>query len=456
MLFDRDEKSRNILTETSGNFRSPSSNHEHFTGSFDAGSISSLLAKQRKIFKASVHSANDGRNLIPLAKELSEKGSIKNVRSTSRFAKGVSRLKRLEAFPFASTSKAEGTAARLIPSRSSLTSIAKNNPSGYGDINDVSINNVDVPVVCLDARFSDVAKDYGEFRSKISNNASRSVGNKEHAMGTEGGKDLRSSTFPTGSPSPLRPRKIIKTMDSSYLTGSEKKDFDHHMSKDNHAKVTQQSTGSDSSFPEITFDKHNRAAGMSDNSALPSDTVSEKQVSANSKYLENLSINLSQLGQSHLRLDQDIALEEAAVFASKTQASTHLISDREQATNVFSSDVEFPKLVTQSSQVQNENSVPHIWSGLVPSLCFQTVQDNASEFCELYSLDDDIQSGSMLASTAQLTQSRQANAGSTGGFHRPNEFPIRVMLSCFDFLWGWHTRSFHQKVGLGSLCWDRF
>ncbi|KAJ8433189.1 hypothetical protein Cgig2_025580 [Carnegiea gigantea] len=431
--FDKDDKSRKIVTETSENFESPSSrtqpnlNVEHLTGSFDAGSVSSLLAERRKIFKVSVNSSNDEWNLIPLAKELSDKGSIKNVCSTSRFAKGVSRLKRLEAFPFASTSKAEGTAARLIPSSHSFTCIAKNNLSGYGDSNDISINNVDAPVICLDAHFSDVAKDNGEFRSKISNNVWTSVGNNEHAMATEGIKDLRSSCFTTGLPSPGRSRKIIKTMYSPSLTGSQKKELDHHVSKDNHAKVTEQSTGSDSSLLEFTFNKYSRVAGMSDNSAFPSDTGSENLASASSQYPENLSINLSQRGQSHLRLCQNVAPEDAGIFASGTEASMHLLSDNKLATNVFSSDVEHPKLVAQGSQVQNENSMLSIRSGLVPSLCFQTVPDKASESCKLPSLDDDVWSGSMLTSTAQLTQCRKAIAGSTGAFHRPNVSPLGVL-----------------------------
>lgn len=418
MPFDKDEDSRTDATGARGKFESPPSStqlnldSEQPTKPSFAGSVSSFLAKHRHIFKISANSSNEKSTTIPLANELCDKESIKHVSSGSYFRKSASRLKQLEAFPFASTSKAECNASRLISPGCSTRSKAKTNLSRYRS-KDISKNHVDVPVACLEAHFSNVAEKDGEIKSltNVGSNGLRSTEDIKLSNSIEEVKvGLRSLSY--ASPSHDKSTNITCAPASA---DSQKKGLEYPVSTDNHAKGTLQPMLSNFSLAEITFNdmKYNSMTGLHNESVFPPKNGSEKKVSA---YEGTLSLNVNKKNQSHTRLNQDVTQNKANNLASRTENSSSLLYERKAETNMPSSDIVRSKDVSQESQMQNQESMNrNQYHSPATSTLFQTaLKDKASESCD--SLSGDGQTG-------------RALTRSTANLDRSNELPIQVLES---------------------------
>uniref|UniRef100_A0A803MZA7 Uncharacterized protein n=1 Tax=Chenopodium quinoa TaxID=63459 RepID=A0A803MZA7_CHEQI len=336
MPIDKDEEVRKGAVEANGNLSPPSRsqsilNHEQSI----AGSVSSLLAKRRQIFRVS---PNDKSNFILSENNLRDKGS-KHVLSASSFEKGASRLQRLEAFPFFSASKAEGNPSRL-PSESVHSSLTRNKVLKCGS-NDVLVA---VPVACLDKQFSIVAEDSGDLQSMCNTgmyNVRTTLGSAECASYTEA-KDAELSSLYAAS---------CTSFSVSPLALSKEKSVEPFVSTYNCTNETVVSTRSDYSMPEITFNdlKSHEETGRPNHFVFSPVTSVERKVSASPLYQGSLSKNLNLQAELSLSLDQDI-LVEADDFVSRSENHNSLLAERKKEAKRSSSKIKHFKIASQEMQ----------------------------------------------------------------------------------------------------------
>ncbi|XP_010669941.2 uncharacterized protein LOC104887059 isoform X1 [Beta vulgaris subsp. vulgaris] len=374
MQVDMDEEARKREVEASGKFLSPllssqsNFNHEQPI----AGSISSLLAKRREIFRVS---PNNKLDLIVSEKEFCNKGS-KHVLSASSFEKGVSGLKRREAFSFVSASKVEGNASRLMPSKSVIISSIRNKVN-----KNVLINNLAAPVACLDKHFSNVAEDGGGCQNmeKMGRYDLRTLGDAQFA--TLNSQD-KSTKFTGISVSPL-------------VLSKEKK-RDPYMSKSNYKTETVESTLIDCSVLESTHND-NRVTGILDKTDFFPESSMERKVSASPLYQGSDSKNEKQQAESVSKLDQDVRHNKADDLVSGSENSTSLLIERKEEAKRSSSNVKISEIVSQ--EMQNDESMLGKSFGypVIPT-CFQAASiDKASESSKEVITSANVEAGTISA-----------------------------------------------------------
>uniref|UniRef100_A0A803LSN4 Uncharacterized protein n=1 Tax=Chenopodium quinoa TaxID=63459 RepID=A0A803LSN4_CHEQI len=349
MPIDKDDEARKGAVEANGNLSPPTRsrsilNHEQSI----AGSVSSLLAKRRQIFRVS---PNDKSNFILSEKNIRDKGS-KHVLSASSFEKGASRLQRLEAFPFFSASKAEGNPSRL-PSESVHSSLTRNKVLKCGS-NDVLVA---VPVACLDKRFSIVAEDSGDLQSMCNTgmyNVRTTLRNAECASYTEA-KDAELSSLHAASCTHDKSTKST-SFSVSPLALSKEKSVEPFVSTYSCTNETVVSTRSDFSMPEITFNdlKSHEETGMPNHFVFSPVTSVERKVSASPLYQGCLSKNLNQQAELSLSLDQNILLE-ADDLVSRSENHNSLLAERKKEAKRSSSKIKHFEIASQ--EMQNDESM---------------------------------------------------------------------------------------------------
>ncbi|KNA24468.1 hypothetical protein SOVF_015300 isoform B [Spinacia oleracea] len=409
MPVDKDEDARKGAVETSGKFLSPLSsslsdlNHKQPT----AGSVSSLLAERRHIFRVS---PSNKSNLIVSEKKLCDKGS-KHVLGASSFEKGVSRVLGLEAISFTSASKAEGNALRLKPPESLTSSLPRNYVLKYGN-KDILVDHLAAPVACLDKQFSNVAEDDGELKStgNMGRYNMRTTLGDAHCESYAEAKDAELSSLYASSCSLDNPSKFTGISVSSLAFLNEKQS-ESFVSTDNHAKDTVLSTGSDCSLLEITFNdmKKNKETGVLNNSAF-SPTSAERKVSDSPLYQGSLSKYMNQQPEFSLRLDEDIT-QEAGDLSSRSENPSSF--KREKEAKRFSSNIK--RSETVSHEMQNAEST-----------CVQAaLMDKASELCNLVTTIANFENGNMFTRAIPV-KNMEYVIGSASTSDNLIELPIQV------------------------------
>ncbi|KAL2897345.1 Orotate phosphoribosyltransferase [Bienertia sinuspersici] len=351
MPVDKDEEVRKGSVEASGKFLSSPLVLQSDLGHEQqiAGSVSSSLGKHTQTFRGSPSVKS---NLFGAEKKYSDKGR-KHVLSASSFEKGISRLKRLEGVLFASASKAEGHASKLLPPESITSSLTRNNFLKYGS-KATSTNFWAAPVACLDTHFSRVAMDDEKLRSKaeVCRYDLRCLGDAQCAIHPQ----IKDAEQLSPSAASCPHDKSTGTSVSPLALHKDKR-LETFGSRDSHSKETILSAASDCSLLGITYtdSKYNRETGIPGESAFSLETSAERKVSASPLYEGSLFKNLNLQAESSFRLDPDMKQKKADNFTPRSDStSTLLIEGKEEAMS-STSDIEHSKIVIQ--EMQNDESM---------------------------------------------------------------------------------------------------
>ncbi|GAB4825332.1 hypothetical protein Ancab_008204 [Ancistrocladus abbreviatus] len=421
-------------------------NHEQLSGSPLRSSISSLYAKRREIFRDAVNSSSHHLSLTYSEKRpdyFQSKESVRSFRSLSSFEKSVSRLKKLDAFPFASASKV-GVNTSRIPVMKYFSESPSKNRSNDGKSSTDNIGNLDAPVACLEEQFLDVAGADGEEKSssKMEGDGSMVPENGECSKSSEEVNDIvqnRGLSHPSID-LPLQDKfggMVVATV-PSHTTFSGKKGLTDPLSV-NHGEG--KLCSSETSPLEITLNvKYEKEAEKSDDYPFPREKGLEMKVTEPLGYQGSLVMSPKQMECLVLGQDRNPTEGTNGVChsISKTEKYSSLFVGKSADSRLASFEIDklqengrYDKLVMLSSPQSNSGASGFSWS----------VEDSRSG--KLDDLSPILQTGRSPIRSVKNHLLQQTEASSIESLvHEVSEGPSTLELS--------HGQS---KEGLGNLAY---